>query len=83
MSLGSERWARSKAACTSTAAASMLRDSSNSRVSEVLPSVLVELMVLSPGTVWNCFSSGKATEVAMVSGLAPGSDADTLITGVS
>ena len=49
----------------------------------VLPSVLDELMTLSPGMVWNCFSSGKATEVAMVSGLAPGNEAETLITGVS
>ena len=83
MSEGKARCARSKAACTSTAAASILRDSSNSSVSEVLPSVLVELMVLRPGTVWNCFSSGSATDVAMVSGLAPARDAETLITGVS
>jgi hypothetical protein len=61
----------------------MLRPSSNSRVSEVLPRVLVELMVLSPGTVWNCFSRGSATELAMVSGLAPANCAETLITGVS
>ncbi|OIQ74165.1 hypothetical protein GALL_441880 [mine drainage metagenome] len=49
----------------------------------VSPSVLVELMVTSPGTVWNCFSNGSATELAMVSGLAPGSAAETLITGRS
>jgi len=83
MSCGSERCARSSAACTSTAAASTLRSSSNSKVSEVLPSVLVELIVASPGMVENCFSSCSATEVAMVSGLAPGSAAVTLITGVS
>ena len=82
MSCGSCRCARSSAACTSTAAASMLRPSSNSSVIDVLPSVLVELMTLRPGMVWNCFSSCSATEVAMVSGLAPGSVADTLITGV-
>ncbi len=61
----------------------MLRPSSNSSVSEVFPRVLVELMVCRPGTVWNCFSRGNATEVAMVSGLAPGRLALTLITGVS
>ena len=83
MSCGNERCARSRAACTSTAAASMSRPSSNSSVSEVLPKPLLELMVRSPGTVWNCFSKGSATDVAMVSGFAPGSDADTLITGVS
>ena len=36
----------------------------------------------SPGIVWNCFSSCSATEVAIVSGLAPGSVAATLMTGV-
>ena len=83
MSVGRARCARNSAACTSTAAASILRPSSNSSVSEVLPSVLVELMVLSPGTVSNCLSSGRATELAMVSGLAPAKCAETLITGVS
>jgi hypothetical protein len=32
--------------------------------------------------VENCFSSGSATEDAMVSGLAPGRSAPTLMTGV-
>ena len=83
MSCGSARWARSRAACTSTAAASMARPSSNSSVRLVLPSVLVELMDFRPGMVWNCLSSGSATLVAMVSGLAPGRLALTLMTGVS
>ncbi len=83
MSCGNERCARSSAACTSTDAASILRLSTNSSVNEVLPSVLDELMVASPGMVWNCRSSGSATDVAMVSGLAPGKEANTLITGVS
>jgi len=82
-SSGSERCARSSAACTSTATASMSMPSSNSSVSDVLLSVLVELISASPGIVWNCRSSGSATEVAIVSGLAPGSRADTLMTGVS
>ena len=60
----------------------MSRPSSNSSVTEVLPSVLVELISARPGMVWNCFSSGSATEVAIVSGLAPGSCAETLMTGV-
>ena len=45
--------------------------------------MLVELMVFRPGMVWNCFSSGNATELAIVSGLAPGRAANTLMTGVS
>jgi len=83
MSCGKDRCARNRAACTSSAAPSMLRPSSNSKVSEVLPKVLVELIKASPGMVWNCFSKGKATDVAMVSGLAPGKAANTLMTGVS
>lgn len=81
-SCGSWRWARSSAACTSTAAASMSRLLTNSSVSEVTPCVFTELMVCRPGMVENCFSSGSATEDAMVSGLAPGSCALTLMTGV-
>ena len=82
ISTGNVRRARSSAACTSTAAASMSRPWSNSSVTDVKPSVFVELMTLSPGIVWNCFSSCSATEVAIVSGLAPGSCAATLMTGV-
>ena len=82
MSCGSWRCARRSAACTSTAAASMSRPSSNSSVTEVAPSVLVELMTRRPGIVWNCFSSCNATDVAIDSGLAPGSAAKTLMTGV-
>ena len=48
----------------------------------MLPSVLDELISARPGIVWNCFSSGSATELAIVSGLAPGSCAETLMTGV-
>ena len=39
----------------------------------MLPCVLVELMESTPAIVENCFSSGVATEAAIVSGLAPGS----------
>ena len=66
---------------TSCAAASMLRLRSNWRVIEVLPSVLVELTVLSPAIVENCRSSGVATDEAIVSGLPPGSSAVTWIVG--
>jgi hypothetical protein len=70
-------------ACTSWAAASMLRLNANWSVMLVLPSTLVELIDSSPAMVANCFSSGSATEEAMVSGLAPGSDALTWMVGKS
>ena len=41
-----------------------------------------ELMEVTPAIVANCFSSGSATDEAIVSGAAPGSDAPTLMTGV-
>ena len=72
---GSWRDAFAIIACTSCAAASMLRLRSNCSVMLVEPCALVELMVCRPAIVANCFSSGRATEVATVSGLAPGSDA--------
>jgi hypothetical protein len=37
-----------------------------------LPSELVDVICLSPGTWPNCRSSGAVTEDAMTSGLAPG-----------
>ena len=83
MSCGSERCARSSAACTSTAAASMSRPWSNSSVSEVAAEGAGRADDVQAGIVENCFSSGSATEVAIVSGLAPGSAALTLMTGVS
>lgn len=81
ISIGSARWARNSAACTSTAAASMSRSLLNSMVMLELPSVLDELITDTPGMVANCFSSWVATDAAMVSGLAPGKVAVTWITG--
>src|SRR5258708_6957389 len=71
------------AACTSRAAASMLRLRSNCMVTLVDPSWLVEVIWLTPAMRPNWRSNGVATEDAMVSGLAPGSPALTLITGYS
>ena len=71
------------AACTSCAAASMLRSSENCKVTWVWPSELVELMLSSPAMVENWPSSGVATEEAMVSGFAPGTCAVTEIVGKS
>jgi hypothetical protein len=67
--------------CTSCAAASMLRSIVNWSVMLVLPSALVDVMLSRPAIVVNCFSSGVATADAIVSGLAPGSEALTLIDG--
>ena len=49
----------------------MFRLSANCRVIEVLPCVLVEVISSTPGMVEKAFSSGVATDEAMVSGLAP------------
>ena len=48
-----------------------------------VPSVLVEVISVTPAMRVNWRSSGAATEVAMVSGLAPGRFAETLIVGNS
>ena len=61
----------------------MLRLKSNCSVMSVPPCVLVELMLVRPGMAANCFSSGSATDDAIVSGLAPGSAADTRMVGKS
>ena len=52
-------------------------------VMSVPPWVLVEFMLVSPAIAENCFSSGVATEEAIVSGDAPGRPAWTLIVGNS
>ena len=83
MSGGSCRAAVAMAVCTSCAAASMLRSSENCSVICAVPSALVEVIESSDAMVENCFSSGVATAVAIVSGLAPGNDALTEMVGKS
>ena len=61
----------------------MLRSSVNCSVIEVLPSPLHDVMATRPGMAANCSSSGVATDVAMVSGLAPGRLAKTVMVGKS
>src|ERR1043165_1333811 len=61
------------AACTSRAAASMLRLKSNCRTIEVEPMELDEVISVTPAMRPNWRSRGVATAEAMVSGLAPGS----------
>src|ERR1700688_3917278 len=74
---GSRPPAFEMADCTSCAAASMLRSSENWIVIEVLPSELDEFIESMPEIVENCFSSGVATDAAIVSRLAPGGFAPT------
>jgi hypothetical protein len=52
-------------------------------VIEVLPSALVEVISMMPGTPVSCVSSGVATADAMVSALAPGRLALTRMVGNS
>src|SRR6266571_4527173 len=68
---------------TSCAAASMSRSSENWMVILEVPWPESEVIWSIPGIVENCFSSGVATAAAMVSGLAPGSWAETWIVGKS
>src|SRR5579863_7952281 len=72
---GSWRDAAAMAEATSCAAASMLRLRLNCSVMEVDPRKLAELIESRPAMVENCRSSGVATAEAIVSGLAPGSEA--------
>ena len=61
----------------------MFRLRSNCSVMLVLPCWLVELRFCRPAMLANCFSSGRATDDAMVSGLAPGSEPLTWMVGKS
>ncbi|MGY3470818.1 hypothetical protein ACVW0I_007689 [Bradyrhizobium sp. LM6.11] len=65
------------AACTSLAAASILRLRSNWMVIDAEPSELVDVICVMPGICASWRSSGCATEEAMVSGLPPGSEAES------
>src|SRR6266849_901585 len=83
MPVGSWRSVLEIAACTSWAAASILRSSVNTRVMFVLPRFDDDVIWSTPAIVENCFSSGVATAEAMVSGLAPGRLALTVMVGKS
>ena len=50
---------------------------------DVEPKFETEVMLSMPAIVENCFSSGVATADAIVSGLAPGRDAETWMVGKS
>src|SRR5204862_7592971 len=80
---GSWRSVLEIAACTSCAAASMLRDRLNCSVMFVPPWFDDDVIASMPAIVENCHSSGVATAEAIVSGLAPESPADTEMDGYS
>ena len=69
--------------CTSRAAPLMSRDRSNCRITDVLPRVLLEVISVTPAMRPKARSKGVATVAAMVSGLAPGMEAETAIVGKS
>src|SRR5206468_10815731 len=71
------------AACTSRAAPSMFRFRSNWSTIDEDPRTLVDVISVTPAIRPNCRSSGVATDVAIVSGLAPGKLAWTEIVGKS
>jgi hypothetical protein len=71
------------AACTSCAAASMSRLSSNCRVIWLIPNELDEVISCSEGIWPKLRSSGAVTSAAMVSGLAPGNCVLTWMVGKS
>jgi hypothetical protein len=70
-------------ASTSRAAPLMSRLRSNCSVTLVVPSELEEVISVTPAMCPNCRSSGVAIEDAMMSGLAPGSEAATVMVGKS
>ena len=69
--------------CTSMAAPSRLRLRSNSSVTSVDPNELTDVIDSRPAIIENWFSSGVATDDAIVSGPAPGSCAVTRRVGKS
>ncbi len=81
ISIGSRRCATVKAVCTSSAAPSMLRSSTNWVTILLRPSVDVDVSELMPEIVDNWRSIGAATEDAMVSALAPGNWALIVMVG--
>src|SRR5918993_1686635 len=83
IALGSSDRDALMAACTSRAAALMSFPRSNWRLMRVEPCELHEVISLTPAMVPSARSSGVATEEAIVSGLAPGRPALTMMAGKS
>ena len=83
ISIGSLRAATVSADCTSSAAPSMLRLRSNWMTIELVPIAEVDVSEVMPEMVDSARSIGPATEVPMVSALAPGSVAVIWMVGKS
>lgn len=81
--VGSRLRAALMAACTSRAAPLMSRLRSNCSVMRADPSELFEVISVTPAIRPSERSRGVATLAAIVSGLAPGSEADTEMVGKS
>ena len=73
--------ASAMAVSTSTVAPSISRLRANCKVMDVEPWPELEIIESSPAMVVNCRSSGVATAEAIVSGLAPGRLALTVMVG--
>ena len=71
------------ALCTSLAAPSASRSKSNCKITWVWPRLLLDVSSVMPAIRPMARSKGMATVAAMVSGLAPGWDARTIMTGKS
>ena len=71
------------AACTSRAALSMSRFTSNCTVMALLPKELVEVISVTPAISPSRRSKGAATVAAMIAGSAPGLLAETRMVGKS
>src|ERR1043166_548844 len=71
------------AACTSRAARSTFRFKSNCSVIEHPPSVLTDVISVTPEICPSRRSNGAATDEATVAGSAPGNEAEIEITGKS
>ena len=83
MPLGSSERAALMPACTSLPASWMSRDRSNWMAMRVEPSELDEVISVTPAIRPSVRSRGVATVAAIVSGLAPGSEALTTMVGKS
>src|SRR3954465_2771731 len=83
ISIGSRGCGRGNAVCTSSAAASMLRLRSNWMVMTLVPCDELDDIDEMPAMVESWRSMMPATEAAMVSALAPGKVAVTLMVGKS
>src|ERR1700737_4824533 len=80
---GRSAWDATIAACTSRGGPAISRSRPNVSWMFVLPTLLRDVMSSTSAIAPRCRSRGVATELAITSGLAPGSEALTKIAGAS